>query len=286
MPRPTGGFLTVKPLEYVEEAEYGVFPANPIMQWVGVVQSVSQTLDAGAEEVEAQREDLYKVIRGSEKHDLKVDYLLQDTFLAKYGVNPQGGGSGSIDRSVSLGQSILLDGVENFIKYIGGRINSIKLQGKSGSPIKCTVDFILREITPPSSSDYVGTGSHASDPNTDPWRFEDGSVTWGGVAVDVTEINVAVSRNLKPIYTNQSKPKYLQPTSRRIAGDLTVVWTDVAKMQDLTTFTPKTLAWTLKTGASTLTLNSVYLTKLDLPLTVDDVAYEKYGFTALSSTLT
>jgi len=26
MPRPTGGFLTVKPLEYVEEAEYGVFP--------------------------------------------------------------------------------------------------------------------------------------------------------------------------------------------------------------------------------------------------------------------
>jgi hypothetical protein len=57
-------------------------------------------------------------------------------------------------------------------------------------------------------------------------------------------------------------------------------------MQDLTTLTPKTLTWTLKTGASILTLNNVYLTKLDLPLTVDDVAYEKYAFTALSATLT
>ena len=286
MPKPTGGFLTVKPLEYVEESEYGVFPANPSMQWVGVVQSISQTFDQGAEEIEAQREDLYKVVRGSEKYGLKVDYLLQNTALAKYGVNAQGGGSGSIDRSLAFGQSILLDGVENFIKYIGGRIDSIKLQGKSGSPIKCSLDIILKEITLPSQNDYVGTGSHATDPNTDPWRFEDGSVTWGGVALDVTEINVTVARNLKPIYTNQSKVKYLQPTARRILGDLTVVWTDVNKMQDLASLTPKTLVWTLKSGASTLTLSNCYLTKLDLPLTVDDVAYEKYAFTALSATLT
>ena len=67
MPKPTGGFLTVKPLEYVEESEYGVFPSNPSMQWIGVVQNISQTLDVGAEEIEAQREDLYRIVRGSEK---------------------------------------------------------------------------------------------------------------------------------------------------------------------------------------------------------------------------
>jgi len=58
MPRPTGGFLTAKPLEYVEEAEYGVFPTNPTMQWIGVVQSVSQTLDAGAEVLTSRAEGL------------------------------------------------------------------------------------------------------------------------------------------------------------------------------------------------------------------------------------
>jgi len=58
MPRPTGGFLTAKPLRYVEEAEYGVFQTNPTMQWIGVVQSVSQTLDAGAEDLKSRVEDL------------------------------------------------------------------------------------------------------------------------------------------------------------------------------------------------------------------------------------
>ncbi|MEM3891733.1 MAG: phage tail tube protein [Nitrososphaerales archaeon] len=286
MPTPTGGFRTVKPLEYVEEVDYGVFPTNPTMQWVGVVQNPVETRDIGLEEVETQREDIYRLIGGSEKYTLKFDYLLQSSTFAKYGVNAQGGGAGSIDKSLSLGQSILLDGVENFIKYVGGRINTIKFTGKPGSPTTVSVELLLKEITPPSTTDYKGTGTHASDPNTDPWRFEDGSVTWGNVELDVTEINVSVNRNLKPIYTTSTKVKYLPPTARRISGSLTVVWTDAAKMQDLHSITPKTLTWTLKSGVSTLTLFGVYLTKLDLPFTLDDVIYEKYAFTATSASVT
>ncbi|MFN3621257.1 MAG: phage tail tube protein, partial [Nitrososphaerales archaeon] len=256
------------------------------MQWVGVVQNPVEARDLGLEEVEAQREDIYRMIGTSEKYSLKFDYLLQSSTFAKYGVNAQGGGAGSIDKSLSLGQSIQLNGVENFIQYKGGRINSIKLTGKPGSPISASVELLLKEITLPSTTDYKGTGAHAADPNVDPWRFEDGSVKWGGTDIDVTEITVSVNRNLKPIYTTSTKVKYLPPTARRISGDLTVVWTDTSKMQDLHSITPKTLEWTLKSGVSTLTLNSVYLTKLDLPFTIDDITYEKYAFTATSATLT
>ena len=58
MPRPNGCFLTVKPLRYVEEAGYGVFPTNPTILWVGVVRSIFQSLDASAEDLKSRVEGL------------------------------------------------------------------------------------------------------------------------------------------------------------------------------------------------------------------------------------
>lgn len=292
MPDPTGGYLVVKQPQYVEESTFGTTPAaSPILNWIGIIDNFDPTVDIQAQYIrQVGSEDAIKSILGKETYQAKLEYLLQNSAFAKYATQAQGGGAGTIDKSLSILTSVKIAGTENYIFLKGSRIKSFKLSGKPGEPLKASADIIAKQKTTPSTTHGLTTPTFATDPATAPWNFNDGGanpVTWGALALDVTEINVSFERNLEPIYVlGDTKLKYLPPKAREITGDFTVTWDETTKYADLVALTERTLSWVLKSATSTLTLSNVSLKKLDsLAMKPEDVIFEKYSFTARSASL-
>ncbi len=288
---PSGGWFVVKNIQYAEEATYGTFPTNPAMNWVAAVANVDLKADMQTMMVpQLGTEDLKYLLKGAEVYTMDMEYAFQNSTFAKYATQSQGGGAGTIDKSLSILFSAKLSGTENFIQLLGSRVGSFTISGKYGETTKAKAAVTAKAIPVPNTTSPIGTGSFATDPGTTPWSFYDGGanpVTIGAVTPDVREIQVTFERNVEKLYVlGQSQQKFLPPKQRRINGTLTIVWEDENQYTNLTGATSVTISWVLKTAVSTLTLTGCELTKLDSwkfdPM---EIVYEKYTFTALTASI-
>src|SRR6266702_1278538 len=289
---PSGGWFVVKNPQYVEEATYGTFPTNPTMSWIGAVDNFDPK--AGMQSIRGPQvgaEDLKYILKGAEVYTMDLEFGLQTSTFAKYGISSQGGGAGTIDKSLSILFSAKLNPVENFVQVLGARTGSFTISSQTGQLTKAKCQLQAKAIPVPSSSSPIGSGSFATDPATNPWTFYDGGanpVTVGAVNPDVREFSVTFERNLERLHVlGQSQQKFLTPKQRRITGNFTIVWEDVNQYTNLTADLPATITWVLKFGTSTLTLSGCKIHKLDdFKFSPTEVVYEKYGFTALTASIT
>jgi len=291
MTTTSGGFQVVKNPQYIEEATYGTTPASPTLLWTGATEDIKPTVDMGVQDIrKVGSEDVYMHNIGTRSSRLELDLGIQSSTFLKYAINSQGAGTGSIDKSLSLLWSVLMNGTENYFIATGCRPDTLKLAIKKGQRHLATMTLFAQAIANPSASGPTGA-TYATDPASNPWNFSDmGStpVTVGGSNVDVTEINFQFARNLEEVYTlQQTTPMYLPPKNREITGDLTVVWSSGTLMTDLQALTEVTLAATLKSATSVLTLSNVAFHKLDaLEFKPTEVVYEKYTFNAKTAAVT
>src|SRR5713226_6298666 len=289
---PSGGWFVVKNPQYVEEAAYGTFPNNPAMSWIGAVDNFDPKADMQSIMVpQVGTEDLKYILKGAEVYTMDLEFGLQTSTFAKYGISSQGGGAGTIDKSLSVLFSAKLNTVENYVQVLGSRIGSFTISSQTGQLTKAKCQLQAKAIPLPSSSSPIGSGSFATDPATNPWTFYDGGanpVTIGAVNPDVREFSVTFERNLERLHVlGQSQQKFLPPKQRRITGSFTIVWEDVNQYTNLTSDTGVTITWVLKTTVSTLTLNNCKIHKLDdFKFSPTEIVYEKYGFSALSASIT
>ncbi len=296
MPDPIGGWLVLKNPQYVEEATFGTFPTNPAMSWIGVVGSCSPRADMQSTLVpQVGTEDLKYILKGAEAYAVELEYGLQNSTFAKYATQSQGGGAGSIDKSLSfifsakLGGSV--SGTENFLQLTGTRLNSLTLSVRVGELLRSKVQLQGKAIPVPSTTSPVGSGTFATDPATNPWTFYDGGtnpVTIGAVNPDVREFSVTFERNVERLFVvGQSQLKFLPPKQRRISGSFTILWEDTNQYTNLTSDTGVTITWVLKSAASTLTMTGCKIHRLeDFPFQPTEIIVEKYAFTALTASLT
>ena len=291
MSSPSGGWFVVKNIQYAEETTFGTFPTNPSMSWVAAVGNVDLKVDMSSLLVpQLGTEDLKYILKGAETYSMDFEYAIQNSTFAKYATQSQGGGAGSIDKSLSILFSAKLSGTENFIQLLGSRLGDFSISGKYGDLIRAKGTATCKSIPVPSTSTPIGSGSYASDPGTTPWAFYDGGanpVTIGGANPDVREIQVSFARNIEKLHVlGQSQVKFLPPKQRRITGTFTIVWEDENQYTNLTSATSNTITWVLKSATSTLTLSGCELTKLDSwKFDPTEVVYEKYAFTALTASL-
>ena len=289
---PSGGWFVVKNPQYVEEATYGTFPSNPAMSWIGAVDNFDPKADMQSIMVpQVGAEDLKYILKGAEVYTMDLEFGLQTSTFAKYGISSQGGGAGTIDKSLSVLFSAKLNAVENYVQVLGSRISSFSISSQTGQLTKAKCQLQAKAIPVPSSSSPIGSGSFATDPATNPWTFYDGGanpVTIGAVNPDVREFSVTFERNLERLHVlGQSQQKFLPPKQRRITGSFMIVWEDVNQYTNLTSDTGVTITWVLKTAVSTLTLNNCKIHKLDdFKFSPTEVVYEKYGFSALAASMT
>ena len=289
---PSGGWFVVKNPQYVEEATYGTFPTNPAMNWIGAVDNFDPKADMQSIMVpQVGTEDLKYILKGAEVYTVDMEFGLQASTFAKYGISSQGGGAGTIDKSLSVLFSAKLNAVENYFQVLGARIGSFTISSQTGQLTKAKCQLQAKAIPVPSSSNPIGSGSFAIDPATNPWTFYDGGtnpVTIGAANPDVREFSVTFERNLERLHVlGQSQQKFLPPKQRRITGSFTIVWEDVNQYTNLTSDTGVTIMWVLKSATSTLTLSGCKVHKLDdFKFSPTEVIYEKYGFTALAASMT
>ncbi len=289
---PSGGWFVVKNPQYVEEATYGTFPTNPTMSWIGAVDNFDPKADMQSIMVpQVGAEDLKYILKGAEVYTMDLEFGLQTSTFVKYGISSQGGGAGTIDKSLSVLFSAKLNAVENYVQVLGSRISSFSISSQTGQLTKAKCQLQAKAIPVPSSSSPIGSGSFATDPATNPWTFYDGGanpVTIGAVNTDVREFSVTFERNLERLHVlGQSQQKFLPPKQRRITGSFMIVWEDVNQYTNLTSDAGVTVTWVLKTAVSTLTLNNCKIHKLDdFKFSPTEVVYEKYGFSALAASMT
>ncbi len=289
---PSGGWFVVKNPQYVEETTYGTFPINPAMNWIGAVDNFDPKADMQSIMVpQVGTEDLRYILKGAEVYTMDMEFGLQTSTFAKYGISSQGGGAGTIDKSLSMLFSAKLNTVENYVQVLGARTGSFTISSQTGQLTKAKCQLQAKAIPVPSSSSPIGSGSFATDPATNPWTFYDGGanpVTIGAVNPDVREFSVTFERNLERLHVlGQSQQKFLPPKQRRITGSFMIVWEDVNQYTNLTSDTGVTITWVLKTATSTLTLSGCKVHKLDdFKFSPTEVVYEKYGFSALTASMT
>src|SRR5437879_5597485 len=98
---PIGAWLTVKELQFCEEATYGTLPASPTFTPVGYEPRVMFRFDPKMLAIPQPGNEDPETIQAGNSNEITwdVSYRMTDTTFAKYGVNAQGGGSGTIDKS-------------------------------------------------------------------------------------------------------------------------------------------------------------------------------------------
>jgi hypothetical protein len=289
---PSGGWSVLKNPQWVEESVYGTFPTNPAMNWIGAVDSFDPKADMQSIMVpQVGTEDLKYILKGAEVYTMDIEFGLQTSTFAKYGIAGQGGGTGTIDKSLSVLFSAKLNAVENFVQILGSRIGSFTISSQTGQLTKAKCQLQAKAIPVPSTTNPIGTGTFATDPATNPWTFYDGGtnpVTIGAVNPDVREFSVTFERNLERLHVlGQSQQKFLPPKQRRITGSFTIVWEDVNQYTNLTSDTGVTIAWVLKSAVSTVTLTGCKIHKLDdFKFSPTEIVFERYGFSALAASIT
>ena len=231
------------------------------------------------------------LLPGEAKYMLDVTYYPQTSTFLKYGINAQGGGSGSIDKSLSLLWQLPLSGVSSSYIPAGFRVNTLKLAGQAGKPLVANVNGQYASLYGPTGTPLLTTPTYATDPGTKPWNFDDGgssNVTIGGTWYDTVSIEADFARNLKPIWTMQSTNlTYLPPANRMVTGTIKNIAEAGGNIGVLEALTEQTLVWVLKSGTSTLTVSNVSFRKLsDYSIKADDVLYETYGWEGRGAVIT
>ena len=288
---PSLGLQVVDTIQYVEESTFGTFPTNPTMNWVGVDMQYSDNADMGSILIRnLGSEDLKYVEKGADNYDITLDYAIQTSAFLKYLANSQGGGSGSIDKSLSLVIAPKVNATTEYLAISGCRPDSGSIKWQLGKELRANVKLFAQTIAAYSTTSPVGTGTFATDPGTAPWIFTSpgsSGITIGGTAYDINDLTISFKRNLNRVRAiGQSTARYIVPTVRDITFDVTILLEATANYSALLNDTSQTIVAPLLNGTSTLTLSNAYFVKQGKSIKVNDVIMEKYSGVAETATLT
>jgi hypothetical protein len=280
-------------LEYAEESSFGIPVASPSYNQIGYdvpVQisaptNLSPVLQPGSEDPQVLQE------RRIDEYAIDMQYHPFDTVFAKYGFNAQGGGSGTIDKSLTLAMSILLGGgpTETYLQALGCRIERLTIGGKAGGPISVKTKIVSQNIPVPSTT--VLPGSFAANPSSTPFLFKEGGaqpISIGGTQYNVNSISVTANRNLDQIpQPNSDLSQIILPRERKITGTIGLVWINTDNYSRLRNDTSFSLIWTIRTGVSTMTLTGCRFKALQkINLDSKNTVYESYSMESTSGVLT
>jgi len=246
--------------------------------------NLSPVLQPGSEDPQILQE------RRIDEYAIDLQYHPFDTTFARYGFNARGGGSGTIDKSLTLAMSILLGGTtETYLQAVGCRLERITIGGKAGGPISVKTKIVSQSIAVPSTT--ILPGSFAANPTSTPFLFKEGGaqpISIGGTQYNVNSISITANRNLDQIpQPNSDVSQLILPRERKITGTIGLVWMNTDNYSKLRNDVGFSLIWTIRTGVSTMTLTGCRFKALQkINLDTKSTVYESYSFESTSGVLT
>ena len=285
-----------KAIEYVAEdsigsGTYGVTPDNPTMKWLGLVNPFTPHIAKGYEEVRYlgayDATDMLQKMR-----NMKVDgeltasltYKPQDWDFMQYITGSTTGLSDSVD-SLSIAQYT----DEKWILYKGCMLTRWELTLPKEGIATVDVDMTIGDVADPTGTDFIGTGSHASESTDDPFLWED--IT--GLKMDsndppTTEIAHSVGDLTLSITNEVELPKDISSTKwtraegavvkkRDISVSMELTWVDIDSFFTLVkNGTKQNLQFTL--GGKTFTIKGLIPPEYNPEITPDNFIGETVTF--------
>lgn len=219
----------VKVLQYVGEgdtvttpANYGVTPADPTFTAVGKVTDINLQPDIQHSDTDVLgNEDVIDAVKTMENYTFTISFELVDTTLIDYAFSASGGGTGSIDESLSFMFSEYLDGTENYTAMYGCRPTSCTVNLDRGI-WTANMTFIAKEITLPNATSpwAAETPTFASETSSATLTHTDAGAdpfTWNSVAYPESRFSTTVTRGMAVQAVNgNAKILYCKASTRRV----------------------------------------------------------------------
>jgi hypothetical protein len=286
---PTGHWTQTRKLQYIEEVTFGVTPASsPTLLSAGEIESVNENTELAMKRYRSLgSEDVYEFLKNGTLHSFEIEYQPLSSALIKYGSQAQGGGAGSIDKSLSFLYSEDINDIENFTLYKGCRSDQIAVEVVNEA-VKVTQNFICKEITTPSTSHGLTAPVFAGANTAAPWTGADGGsnpFTHNSLNYDVDKFKFTVNRALDAIRPNgETLIKFLVPTIRTITGEFDVVRKDTVLIADCKALTKRPASYVLKAATSTATFTDLVLIGVatSRPATATEALRDSFKFEAES----
>ncbi len=278
-------------LEYVEETTEGQTPANPAMQWIALLNPVSLKLPQKytttrylADEASTNKLGAIVNVQHSEEIELSFTAEIQSLdFWAKYCL---GSATGTADNLPSLSFGIIVDvnGTKYYALVKGAKCKDAKLSVEEDGTFKLEATFRGIDFSGFSTTDYIGTGSHASVNTANPLKWKDMSaLTWGGNDFNsygcyIRALEINTSYDLKEIKdvgaATSTGIVTIVPVKREIKVSLTADFSSLDMVNQIRNGNKADLAATI--GTKTVTVKDVIFPEVGMELKPDDLVEQDF----------
>lgn len=216
--------------------------------------------------------DMYAMIKTGELYSFDVTFNPIDDQLLNYAINLPGQTAQNIGKSLSFVKSATVNGTEMFTIYRGCRADSIDISIASDGAVECTISFVAKEITTPSTSHGLTTPVFATNPTQIPWTNLSGGTNpfrVGGIVdptnvVDTPSFSCSVTHNLERVKPNgQQDVKFVEPTLRDVTFEFDTWHKDTTLIADQKSLTARTMEYKLS-STKALQFTDAYLESLGM----------------------
>lgn len=285
---------------FVEDTTEGTFPtSSPSFTTCGSATSLDITKNNAVIPIgQVGSEDVLDIATGTYSYQASMRAQLIDSSFAKRFVNAVNWPTptGTIAATMSMIHSQYINGAtENYIKITSARPKRATFELSTNSPIVATYELEAMNVAKPNTAHGLTTPTFASNPSGAVWVHTDGGsgpFLWNSIALNLKQISVTFERNTtaEPII-GQNTPFGTLPHLREISGSFTVLYTaaeGTTLETDYENAASRTIAWTLKTATSTLTISGAEITNYTRAHAADDsnALVEVCQFRGKTATLT
>lgn len=294
-------------VEYVDEVTFATTPSNPTMGWIGIVTRFNP-IDRPV----SQTKKYFKAVDGTNRAEANVsaqvgyevgcdiEFIPQTGHLTdflKYWLGGTAAIADTIDYSCTIGM-ITNSTTPYYRLFKGLKGERFTLSVPEKDFVRISGNMVGADVADPTTADYKGSGSHASELDADPltaddltsvqFSVDDGS-NWTSYTDIVKELTLSISNKI--VYptnlasTHKTKIDQVVLTSRDITIGLSMDYDGISTMEYIRDFTEFQVRFTL--DGHVFTLTGVRFPEMPYPISPEDVIgdrIESYPVTGMSWT--
>lgn len=250
-----------QPIEYVEETTFATAETDATYEWIGAVTQYS-----GAQEVVAETANYLPSSGASNKLEQSQNQKVSEAWGAEMTYHPQDVDffqyiTGAVD-GLSDDVTPIQIGEQNedsgeYRRILGCVAESFELTIQEDSLAEISASFLAADAEDWSETDYVETGSHATEDTSDILTYDDlGNVTLGGSALDdyISGLTLSIEIDLvvvkDPDSTRASHIEAIVPVDREVTVSLEITYDDMSMASDVRSYTAQDLAFDFPSSTS------------------------------------
>lgn len=269
-----------QPVEYVEETTFATTEDDASWNWFGIGTSWSVTEGVNSESITylpehgaSNKLSKRMNLSHSDMYEGEITYHPQDFDLLKF-VTGTTGGTTDDPPSIQVGE--VDEQNSEYQRLLGGMGEEVSMSVDEDSTWETSASFIFADGEGWSGSDYVGTGSHATEDTSEPFTYSDlSNVQYGGSPLDgaVESLEFSVSNDIAvvkdPDATRGTDIAALVPVDREISVDVTLTYDSMNMASEVRSYNSQD--FTFDIGTTSFTIGGVQFPEFPYEFTADDL---------------